>query len=205
MQKVDPMTWNIRLTQAREAAGLTKTKLGVLVGVPEQVVMQWEAGDLDSLTGENLLAIGDALDVSPAWLVRGTGPLPRQLNPTGSSDEIPSSLGERIKVARRAAGLSQEALGGVLGKSQSAVSQYELGISAPEFDVVVPLARALSVSLDWLLGTYDVPLRDIRTSILKASGMQVVSQLADALATGRISEPKLQILAALVDEFTTPK
>lgn len=195
------MTWHLRLTQAREAAGFSKSKLGQLVGVSVQAVAQWESGQVVSLAGDNLLAICDALDVSPVWLVRGTGPTPPQLSPEAPGGET-ATLGERIKVARQAAGLSQEALGAVLGKTQSAVSQWELGTSVPEFDAAVPLARALGVSLDWLLGAFNVPLLDIRFRQLKFSGMQVVAQLSEALVHGRISEPRLQVLAALVDEFT---
>jgi transcriptional regulator with XRE-family HTH domain len=198
------MTWHIRLTQAREAAGLSKTKLAELVGVTIAAVTQWESGQTGSLTGDNLLAICDALDVSPVWLVRGTGPVPPQLSPSGPEGETPTSLGERIKTARQAVGLSQGGLAAKLGMSQSAISQWELGTRTPEFDAVAPLAKALGVSLDWLLGTFNVPLVDIRTSLLKRSGMQVVSQLTDALANNRISEPRLRVLAALVDEFTAP-
>lgn len=199
------MTWHIRLTQAREAAGISKTKLGELVGVSVQAVVQWESGQVVTLAADNLLAICETLNVSPVWLVRGTGPTPLQLSPTDTSGVRPQSLSERIKVARQAAGLSQGALGAMLGITQGAVSQWEQGTSTPELETAVPLAGALCVSLDWLLGFVDVPLVDVRASVLKTSGMQVVAQLTDALANGRISEPRLRVLAALVDEFSTPQ
>jgi transcriptional regulator with XRE-family HTH domain len=194
------MTWHIRLTQAREAAGISKAKL---VDVSLQAVLQWENGQSTSLSADDLLAICDALNIEPRWLARGAGPTPPQIA-LKLVEAAPSSLGERIKVARLASGLSQEALGALVGKTKGAVSQWEQGTTTPGGEGIVPLARALGVSLDWLLGSDVTPLIDLRKILLKKSGMQVVSQLTDALASGRISESRLRVLAALVDEFATP-
>ena len=62
------------------------------------------------------------------------------------------SLGERIHTARKAAGLSQEALGDKLGVVSQTVSKWERGESAPDAALLVPLADALGVSLDALFG-----------------------------------------------------
>lgn len=196
------MTWHIRLTQARVAASLSKTKLAQLVVVSAQAVTQWESGQITSLSADNLLSLCDALQVPPAWLLRGTGPIPAHIALLPNSENIrPESLGERIKSARQAAGLSQEALGTLLGKTQGAISQWELNTSTPEFDAAVPLARALGVSLDWLLGADDTPLVTLRTALMKRSAMEVVSQLSEALANGRIPEQRLRLLSALITEF----
>ena len=62
------------------------------------------------------------------------------------------SLGESIHAARKAAGLSQEALGERLGVVSQTVSKWERGESAPDAALLVPLADAFGVSLDRLFG-----------------------------------------------------
>lgn len=113
-------------------------------------------------------------------------------------------LSERIKTARQAAKLSQQALADLLGKSQGAVSQWEQGLTVPEFDAALPLARALGVSLDWLFGADDSDVGQITNALVKKTGMQVISQLSAALSNGRISTVQLQLLAGLIDQFAAP-
>ena len=60
------------------------------------------------------------------------------------------SLGESIHAARKAAGLSQEALGEKLGVVSQTVSKWERGESAPDAMLLPTLADALGVSLDAL-------------------------------------------------------
>ena len=49
-------------------------------------------------------------------------------------------------------GLSQEQLAEQVGVSRQAVSKWELNTALPDTDKLVPLARALGVSVDELLG-----------------------------------------------------
>ena len=60
-------------------------------------------------------------------------------------------LGERIGVLRRAQGLSQAELAGLLKISPSTMGMYEQGRREPSLQTVVELARYLSVSTDFLL------------------------------------------------------
>ncbi len=59
-------------------------------------------------------------------------------------------LGENLRAARTAAGLSQEALGERLGVVSQTVSKWERGESAPDAMLLPTLADALGVSLDAL-------------------------------------------------------
>lgn len=61
------------------------------------------------------------------------------------------SLGERITLARKQAGLSQEQLGEKLGVSRQAVSKWESGQTNPDVTYVARMCRLLEVSSDWLL------------------------------------------------------
>lgn len=60
-------------------------------------------------------------------------------------------LHEKIWLQRKKAGLSQEALGELLGVSRQAVSKWETGESTPEIAKLKGLAEAFDTSVDWLL------------------------------------------------------
>ena len=61
------------------------------------------------------------------------------------------TLGERIALARKQAGLSQEQLGDKLGVSRQAVSKWESDQTNPDVAYVARMCRLLGVSSDWLL------------------------------------------------------
>ncbi len=60
------------------------------------------------------------------------------------------SIGERIKQARKAQGLSQADLARRLGVSQPAVANWESGVHDPRRLMLAALAEALETPLDWL-------------------------------------------------------
>lgn len=60
-------------------------------------------------------------------------------------------LEERIALARKQAGLSQEQLGEKLGVSRQAVSKWESGQTNPDVAYVIEMCRLFGVSSDWLL------------------------------------------------------
>ena len=57
----------------------------------------------------------------------------------------------RMAEAREAAGKGQEQLGAIVGKSQSAIADYERGRSEPDFATAEKIAAALDISPGWLL------------------------------------------------------
>lgn len=59
---------------------------------------------------------------------------------------------ERLLLARRRAGLSQEALASQAHLFKTDISKYERGMSMPTLPRVARLAVALKVSADYLLG-----------------------------------------------------
>lgn len=60
-------------------------------------------------------------------------------------------LSERIALARKQAGLSQEQLGDQLGVSRQAVSKWESGQTNPDIQYIAAMCRLLEISSDWLL------------------------------------------------------
>ncbi len=67
-------------------------------------------------------------------------------------------LGSRIKMARTAAGLSLRALAEKAGVSAMAISKYENGKDIPRSGVLIRLAEALGVSVDYFFRTIEVNL-----------------------------------------------
>ena len=59
---------------------------------------------------------------------------------------------EKIKELRKSAGYSQEELAKLLNVHQTAVSQWEQGLTMPDLDTVKKLAEVFGVSTDFLLG-----------------------------------------------------
>lgn len=66
-------------------------------------------------------------------------------------EQTQRKLGGNIAALRRAKGLTQEQLAGLLGVSAPAVSKWETGASYPDITLLCPLARALDTNVDRLL------------------------------------------------------
>ncbi len=67
-----------------------------------------------------------------------------------SEIENTGSIGERVRQARKAAGLSQADLAERIGVSQPAIATWESGVHDPRRVVMAKLADALSISHEWL-------------------------------------------------------
>ncbi len=61
-------------------------------------------------------------------------------------------LGQRIAEVRKRKGLSQAALAKLIGTSGDVLGRYERGDINPSIEVVIKIASALEVSLDYLAG-----------------------------------------------------
>lgn len=70
-------------------------------------------------------------------------------------------LGERLKRARKARGLSLRGLGEVVDLSHAAIKKYEDGVSTPPSDVLIRLTRALHIRTEYLLRPDTVALDGI--------------------------------------------
>lgn len=58
----------------------------------------------------------------------------------------------RLTEARKAAGLTKRALAAQVGLSERAIGQLEQGRYFPTLPVATAIAKALGISLDWLVG-----------------------------------------------------
>src|SRR3954454_22916007 len=69
----------------------------------------------------------------------------------GSAEPEYASMGDRLRRARQARGLSLRGLAEVLGVSPSLISQVETGRAKPSVNTLYALASELGISLDVLL------------------------------------------------------
>lgn len=70
----------------------------------------------------------------------------------------PSTTGQRIATHRRRRGLSQAALAGLVGRSESWLSQVERGVrSVDRLSVLLDMARVLHVDVEALTRSYVGP------------------------------------------------
>lgn len=68
------------------------------------------------------------------------------------------SFGEKLSEVRKKRGLSQEDLAKLIGTQGPAIGRYERGIAKPTIEVATKLAKALEVSLDYLVGNSELEL-----------------------------------------------
>ena len=64
-------------------------------------------------------------------------------------------FGERMKAARTAKHMSQQALADIIGKSLNTVGLYERGLRQPSLETLCLLADTLAFSSDYLLARTD--------------------------------------------------
>ena len=102
------------------------------------------------------------------------------------------TLGERIRAARQAAGLSQEKLAEQLGLTRQAVTKWETGQSAPSTENLLRLAEVLGVPVTALLGeaASSPPLAGQPLHIL--SFREFIQVLCSRIRSGSYSLPGCQ-------------
>lgn len=66
------------------------------------------------------------------------------------ADNLRMSIGDRIKQARKAAKLTQQAFADAIGASQSAVGNWESSLNNPDRGRILKIAEVLNVSPYWL-------------------------------------------------------
>lgn len=71
-------------------------------------------------------------------------------------------LAERIRIYRKAIGLSQKELAEKLGRAQTVVSSWEIGTGVPDANYLPTLAKALEVSIADICGSPDIKSEDAK-------------------------------------------
>ena len=79
----------------------------------------------------------------------------------GQEEALMVRFGERLKAARNAKRLSQQALADIIGKSLNTIGLYERGLRQPSLETLCLLADTLDVSVDYLLARTEVRKYDL--------------------------------------------
>lgn len=131
------------LRKARQAAGLSGTKMAQLLNVPATTYRGYENSGRQP-DFETLLKISDILGVPADTLIRDSS--------QGKSKNIRKTFSAKLKSAREKKGITQQALAEQIGISASTVGKWETGIIEPDLTDLFFLSHALDVSVDTLLG-----------------------------------------------------
>jgi len=74
-------------------------------------------------------------------------------------------FGEKIRAARKSAGLTQRALAQQLGVANTSVSNWEKDLSRPDADMVRLLCQVLSVQPNYFYGSENAPTNSGRGAV----------------------------------------
>ncbi|MBP7074234.1 MAG: ImmA/IrrE family metallo-endopeptidase [Rhabdochlamydiaceae bacterium] len=95
------------------------------------------------------------------------------------------NLGKRLLRARKASGFGLRKLAELIGLSHMAVSKYEKGASTPSSDILLKLAKALKVSVEFFLRPETIKLGEIkfrkRQHLRKKVEESIKAQIADQI------------------------
>lgn len=93
-----------------------------------------------------------------------------------------NKCGERIKALRKAAGMSQEELGKLLGLQKSTIGKWEKGIVKNlKGETVHMMAKHFGVSPVYIMGLDDNPQAGTRLAKLTAIAKRLTDEQLDAL------------------------
>ncbi len=106
---------------------------------------------------------------------------------TDETDDILNRLPARLKEARRAQGLSLEAVANLSGVSRSMVSQIERGESSPTISTLWNLTRALQVDFAGLLDA--APAND-RIDVIRAAEAPTIDNMGEGCRIRILSPPE---------------
>ena len=105
------------------------------------------------------------------------------------------TLGEHILILRKKHSLSQSALGKLVDTSGDIIGRYERDIMTPSIEVIMKIADALNVSIDFLVGKTTL---ELDTNVLKR--VEEVSKL-----NGEEKEKIFMVIDALIRDFKAKK
>lgn len=94
------------------------------------------------------------------------------INQTALGGVYMVKFGERLKAARTAKHMSQQALADIIGKSLNTVGLYERGLRQPSLETLCLLADTLEVSCDYLLARTEAK----KTAKFSESGDEALAQ-----------------------------
>lgn len=113
--------------------------------------------------------------------------------------EQAKTLGGRIQAFRKAAGLSQEALGERLGVSRQAVSRWEADAAVPELEKLIAMSRLFGVTIGALLGV-EPPAEEAEASAEDTPDDTATAPEAGA-PTHELTDRELAAVEAIAEKY----
>lgn len=114
-----------------------------------------------------------------------------------TSKNVPGTIGERIKAARKRRELTQPQLAALVEVSNGAVSQWETNDTAPKGSNLLKLCAHLGVSPTYIMNGTDPEDAAIRLVKAGSPGADPLQAEASELLAG-LSPEKLQLAASLL-------
>lgn len=116
-------------------------------------------------------------------------------------------FGLRLKTLREQRKLSQKQLAVKINKSTAAISSYECDRQIPPTEVMQSIAKALGVSLGYLVGNEEIAVYS--SDFFSCSQQEVIELLFSEFLQptsndGVLSEQQIQILQKLIFLFSAP-
>lgn len=84
---------------------------------------------------------------------------------------------DRLQETRVKRGYTQEALAEILGIEKKQISRWETGSVVPGGEKLAEIARALNISVDYLLGVSDDPTIRVRIDNLTQDEYEVIAAM----------------------------
>lgn len=169
------MSDNTRFREIRKALNFSQKDFSDKLDVNVSSIRNYETGRqrADKLASK----LSESFNVNPIWFLTGQGEMFLSQYSIGPENEMiaredivpygPDLVGmpDRIRKARLALGYNQEQAAKEAGCNRITYSRYETGSSAPTKSFISNLARALSVSVEWLqFGTGQGPEEGIQNA-----------------------------------------
>lgn len=113
-------------------------------------------------------------------------------------------LGSRLKFIRQKRGITQKELAKRINKSISAISSYESNAQQPPLDVIVDIALALNVSLDYLTGMdkfNSVSVRSLSPEQSALVDLLLQEFHAEHTYAGKLSQQQIILLQKMIQYF----
>ena len=91
------------------------------------------------------------------------------------------TFSEKLQTLRKAAGLSQEQLAEQLGVTRQAVSKWETGEGKPDIDNLLPLAKLLHTTVDYLLDCLTIGTLEQRIAMVDFLLVSIIPEIQERL------------------------
>lgn len=138
-----------KLKFSRHQKGLTQEQVAKKVRVGRTSVVNWET-DYARPSPEQLEKLSEVLEVEKTWLLKND-----EFNYLSDEKEAKqkstTEFGKKLILLRKSKGLTLKDIGNILNMSTTGYHKYEKGITEPNLESLVILARFYNISLDDLL------------------------------------------------------